>query len=472
MKGKLLQKLLLAGMGVFFIHTFSLAQVSLTGQIRTRTELRDGQGTLPAKDAKASFFTNQRTRLNLGYEAERFRILTSVQEVRVWGSDQSTISNLEGSKFFLHQAWGELILSDSATIKVDNLSVKAGRQEIIYDDSRLLGNLDWLQQARRHDAVVIKFSHKGWLADAGFAFSQNHGQDASNRSGSLYNGIPAAPVAPGTNGIGMLYKALQYGYFARTGKLGKASLLILKDDFQKTETVESATTFVLGVNSRVTVGGAVFATLTEHIKVSTAAYYQGNQDKLGNPLEAYNVTAAAAFKVNKFTTNPGFDFLSGNNTASQGKVNRRFDPLYGTPHKFWGMMDYFYAADPFGVDGSLSRSPGLLDLYIKNTFVAKENMTFTLDLHEFYAGNKVAAAKEGATAAKTAAGRLGTEIDFVVNYNILKNVNIEAGYATMLGTATLDLLEAPAANKQNTGQWAYLMLNFAPDFLAKAHPGK
>ncbi|GAA4445348.1 alginate export family protein [Pontibacter saemangeumensis] len=459
-------------MGVVIIHTSSLAQVSLTGQIRTRTELRDGQGTLPAKDAKASFFTTQRTRLNLGYAAERFRFLTSVQEVRVWGSDQSTISNLEGSKFFLHQAWGELILSDSVTIKVDNLSVKAGRQEIIYDDSRLLGNLDWLQQARRHDAVVIRFSHKGWIADAGFAFNQNHGQDTPNKSGSLYNGIPTAPVVPGTNGIGMLYKSMQYGYFARTGKLGKASLLFFKDDFQKTTTVENTTTFVPGVNSRVTVGAAVFATPSEHIKLTSAAYYQGNQDKLGNPLEAYNVTAAAAFKVYKFTTNPGFDFLSGNNTARQGKVNRRFDPLYGTPHKFWGMMDYFYAADQFGVDGSLSRSPGLLDIYLKNTFAAKENLVFTLDLHEFYAGNKVAAATEGATAEKTAAGRLGTEIDFVVNYNILKNVNIEAGYATMLGTTTLDLLKAPAANKQNTGQWAYLMLNFAPDFLAKANPGK
>src|SRR3712207_7983172 len=33
---------------------------------------------------------------------------------------------------------------------VDYFGFKIGRQELLYDDSRLLGNLDWLQQARRH----------------------------------------------------------------------------------------------------------------------------------------------------------------------------------------------------------------------------------------------------------------------------------------------------------------------------------
>ena len=464
MKKYLLKLLALTGVGLLLFPLSVSAQLSLTGQLRTRTELRDGQGTLPAPDAKASVFTSQRTRLNLGYGTDRYRFFVSAQEVRIWGSDQSTISALEGGKFFLHQAWGEMILSDSATIKVDNLSVKAGRQEIMYDDSRLLGNLDWLQQARRHDAIVIKFSHKGWIADAGFAFNQNAGKDTPGKSGNLYNGVPAAPVAPGSNGIGMMYKAMQYGYFARTGKFGKANVLVFKDDFQKMKTVENVLMPTAGVNSRVTVGGAIFSRPSENLQLNGAAYYQGGRDRFGKPLEAHNFTMDAVYTSGKFQVNPGFDYLSGDNTTRESRVNRRFDPLYGTPHKFWGFMDYFYVADPFGVDGNLTRSPGLANIFIRNKFKAARNLTFNLDVHEFYAGNEIAFSE---TTGITPDGRrLGTELDLVINYSPAKEVNLEAGYATIFATQNLNLLKAPAAVKQSRGQWAYLMLNFTPDFLA------
>lgn len=387
--------------------------------------------------------------------------------MRVWGADQSTISNLEGSKLFLHQAWGELILSDSTSIKVDNLSVKAGRQEIMYDDSRLLGNLDWLQQARRHDVVVLKFSHNGWQADAGFAFNQNHGKDTPGKSGNIYQSIPAAPIVPGTNGIGMMYKSLQYGYFARTGRFGKVTMLVLKDDFQKSETAAGVTTFKEGVNSRVTAGGALYAKPADKLQLNAAAYYQGNNDKWGNTLNAYNLTLDAAYAFDKLTINPGLDYLSGDNTTKQSKVNRRFDPLYGTPHKFWGFMDYFYVADAFGVDGNPNRSPGLVDYFVRNKYKASDKLLFTLDLHEFYAANKLAASDQ--QVGITPSGkRFGTELDLLVTYTFAKNVTLEAGYAAILATDNLKLVKAPAPVRQNYGQWAYLMLNITPDFLAEA----
>ncbi|HEY4650539.1 MAG TPA: alginate export family protein, partial [Pontibacter sp.] len=390
MKKGLLSSLLLTGAGLLLLQQQAWAQLTFTGQLRTRTELRDGQGTLPAPDAKASIFTNQRTRLNLGYSSDRYRFYVSAQEVRVWGSDQSTVSNLEGSKFFLHQAWGEVIFSDSATLNVDNLSVKVGGQEIAYDDSRLLGNLDWLQQGRRHDAVIVKFSHKGWVADAGFAFNQNHGKDTPGKTGTVFNGIPAAPVVPGTNGIGMLYKSMQYLYVARTGSFGKVSALLFKDDFQKMETVQGVATPKEGVNSRITVGGAFFSRFSGNLQLNAAAYYQGHNDRFGNTLDAYNLTLDAAYSSGKFSTNPGFDFLSGNNTARSSTVNHRFDPLYGTPHKFWGFMDYFYVADAYGVNGNPQQSPGLADFFIRNKYKATEKLVLTLDLHEFYTANRIA----------------------------------------------------------------------------------
>ena len=40
------------------------AQFTVSGQLRTRSELRNGQGTPQVADTAAAFFTSQRTRLN------------------------------------------------------------------------------------------------------------------------------------------------------------------------------------------------------------------------------------------------------------------------------------------------------------------------------------------------------------------------------------------------------------------------
>ena len=151
------------------------AQLTLSGQLRTRTEVRDGQGTLSPKAAAPAFFTSQRTRLHLGYGGYRFKFYTAIQDVRVWGQDASSINRITGEAndgLMVHEAWGEVMLLDtSATL--ENLSLKIGRQELLYDDSRLLGNLDWLQQGRRHDLVLLKLEHQGWMGHLGAAFNQN-----------------------------------------------------------------------------------------------------------------------------------------------------------------------------------------------------------------------------------------------------------------------------------------------------------
>ncbi len=74
---------------------------------------------------------------------------------------------------------------------IDNLSFKIGRQALIYDDVRLLGDLDWLQQARRHDALLVKALHHGWQVDLGAGFNQN--SDAFGITGTNYTAgnVPA-----------------------------------------------------------------------------------------------------------------------------------------------------------------------------------------------------------------------------------------------------------------------------------------
>jgi hypothetical protein len=452
----------------------SNAQFTLTGQLRTRTEYRNGQGTLPTFGSTPSVFTSQRTRLNIGYAIDRFRFYTSIQDIRVWGMDASTISNMDGNKLFLHEGWGEIIFNDTTFLKgINNLSLKIGRQEILYDDQRLIGNLDWLQQGRRHDAAILKFNKGTWQVDAGFAFNQNR---EKKNAGTIYVGNPypsqlgadsvAVNAAAGTNGIGTMYKTMQYLYAAKEVGFTRFTFLFFKDDFQKAANPVKTFDRGKGVNSRVTVGGAIFSNIMRKHRAEVYGYYQGNKDKDGKTLDAYMAGANILLGVGrKFLIGPGVDFLSGNNLNKATSVNHRFDPLYGTPHKFWGYMDYFYVADPYGWKGNNALSPGLLNLFLKIKYRLRDNLMANLDIHEFYAGNKVGDLST-ADPNDVLSKRLGTEFDFVLQYSLSKQVGIEAGYSMMFGTNTLDMLKAPIGNKRNIGNWAYLMVNIRPDFLA------
>ncbi len=443
------------------------AQFALTGQLRTRTELRAGQGTLQQKGDVPALFTSQRSRLNFGYTGYRFKVFTALQDVRVWGQDASSINRTTteaNNGLMLHEAYGEINFNDTAST-IENFSLKVGRQEIMYDDSKLLGNLDWLQQGRRHDAAVLKFSNKGWTADLGAAFNQNKELATNN----LYNGTPATAVGngnqiatatytAGTNGIGTMYKSMEYLYLGRKLYFGNASFLVLRDNFNK---YSGATKIpVRGVWSRVTLGGYINATILRKLQVTASVYHQMGKNKDGIELNANMASIYTAFQVGrKISIGPGFDYLSGDDgtkAVTASSKDQRFDPLYGTPHKFWGYMDYFYVASPFG-------KQGLMNYYFRTKYKPQDNLVATLDIHGFSTANKISDGKTG-----TLSSYLGTEIDLVLNYSMTKIINIEFGYSAMLAKSSLASKTIKnVANANLNANWAYLMIAIKPNFMAK-----
>jgi hypothetical protein len=437
------------------------AQFTLTGQLRDRVEVRAGQGTLQQEGDKAAFFTSQRTRLSAGYSGYRFKLFTTLQDVRVWGQDASSINRTTteaNNGILLHEAWAELSLVDTLST-IQNLSVKAGRQEISYDDQKVLGGLDWLQQGRRHDAIILKYANKGWIVDIGAAFNQNR----ELNTGTIYNGTNPAYGA-GTNGIGTLYKSFQYAYVGKKFFFGDLSFLFFKDDFNKYTTVTSGTPAVTTkVNveetwNRNTTGIYFNTNPVKTLNLTGSLYHQSSHNKDGKALNANMASITSTLQIGrKLFVGPGVDYLSGDDgTKATSTEDNRFDPLYGTPHKFWGSMDYFYAANGFG-------KQGLLNYFFKVKYNAKDNLTFSLDVHGFESAN---------TLSDGAGGKLnsylGTEIDFLVKYNMTKIINLEAGYSFM--QATNSMASAAVKNVGNanlTPQFAYIMLNIKPNFLAK-----
>lgn len=433
------------------------AQVTFSGQIRTRSEFRDGQGAPSRLEAPPAFFTSQRTRFNMGYAAHRYRIYTSLQDVRVWGQDASSINRITRDAYdglMLHEAWAEFSLVDTGRV-VKNFTLKIGRQELVYDDVRLLGNLDWLQQARRHDAALLKFDHRGWTAHVGAAFNQN----AERKSGTEYNGVPVGYPAS-TNGMGALYKSMQFIYLGRKLPFGNVSLLGFKDDFSRfsfaaNDSLKVNPLYTDKVWSRFTTGANVFGTAYQKLTFAFSAFYQGGRYREGTALNEYLLSASFLFAATPtVSVGPGVDITSGNNGADPSTTYQRFDPLYGTPHKFWGFMDYFYVADGFGPSG-------LVNYYVKTKFKIRENLLLTADLHRFVLPESIPA-ETGGQMDKA----LGSEVDLVLNYALTKVINIESGFSAMFSTPTMVSTKVKNVSEaDDISTWAYLMISIKPEFL-------
>ena len=132
-------------LGILFAQ-FATAQFTLSGEFRPRTERSHGYKSLASADQDASTITAQRTRLNAAYTSEFIKTGLVLQDVRRWGNQPQLVTN-EDYAVSVHQAWAEVLFSPE-------FSLKAGRQELVYDDSRIFGNVGWAHQA----SVMFPFS--------------------------------------------------------------------------------------------------------------------------------------------------------------------------------------------------------------------------------------------------------------------------------------------------------------------------
>ncbi len=427
---KKLFNLFVVAFAVFFFSGENVyaQSVVFSGEIRPRYEYRHGYKTLMPDGGTAANFISQRTRFNVFYGSKFFKFGLVLQDVRVWG-DVPQLNKSDRNGLSIHQAWGEVIFSKK-------LSLKLGRQEISYDDQRIFGNVGWAQQARSHDAAIIKYRPtKSTKIDVGFAYN--------SEGETLYK------ISYTVNS----YRTFQYiWYHGQFSKVGLSFLMLnngmpYKEGFNPQKIVYSQT-----IGSRVTYKGNA-------LKFNAALYYQGGKNKFDHSLSAMYFTANASYTLpQKFTFGIGGEYLSGTSSVNQAldKTDNSFKPLYGTNHKFNGWMDYFYA-------GSYMYSNGIIDINLP--LVKKiDKFTFKLIPHYFMAAAKVAVRQYDGTW-KNYNNGLGIEVDFSAGYALSKNMVISGGYSQMVATETLQVIKG--GNFKNTNNWAWLMFTFKPTFFSK-----
>ncbi len=403
-----------------------VAQFTLSGEFRPRTEYRHGYKALAGVDQDAAFFTDQRTRLNFDYKSKGYRFFVSMQDVRVWGAQKQLVVT-DGYTTTLHQAFAEIFLNDQFT-------VKAGRQEIIYDDHRIFGSVGWAQQARSHDAAIFKYNKDGFKLDVGLAFNQN----AAGLKGTTYT-------------VAKSYKTFQYLWLHKKMDKINFSILALNNGQQVKDFNGN---FISGVHYTQTIGTRV-GYKAGKLAAFLSYYYQGGAmaDSIGTKLNASLLGLDVAYKAtDNLTVVAGFEQQSGNSQVTASDEKNAFTPYFGTNHKFNGFMDYFYV-------GNHGQSVGLQDAYLKFKY-KKGKLNAGLDTHYF-----LAAADVNDGTGKAMAAGLGTEFDAYLGTKIAEGVAFKLGYSHMIGTETMQQLKGGDFNE--TSNWAYMMVVIKPTFIKK-----
>lgn len=424
------------------VATTMYAQFTLNGEIRPRTELKHGYKMPQAKETMFSAVTSQRTRLGFGYKSDMYDVGIQIQDVRNWGSQSQLVAN-DGASTTVHQAW--------ASVKFcETLALKVGRQELVYDDSRILGNVGWAQQARSHDVALFKMEKKdAFKIHAGFAV----------------NAVQTDVYAVANN-----YKSLQFVWFNKSfGDAYKLSVLALNNGKEDVTPAAGAVTTsysqIIGQRS-VYKTGDLTAGLNFYYQMgeTTDTYVDDSGDNQKQAIGAYNFMIDLNYKLNEnISVGAGFEMLSGNNqTEEDAKTNletqHAFTPLYGTNHKFNGWMDYFYVGNHGG-------SVGLNDAFVKVSY-KKDKFLSGAHIHYFMANGEVLDVEETAKSGEITAmsSGLGTELDLYAGYKLGKGVLLKAGLSMMFATETMHAIKGTDFDNAGTNYWGWAMIVVKPTF--------
>ena len=320
------------------------------------------------------------------------------------------------------------------------MRTKIGRQMIALDDDRIFGTFDWHPAGRSHDALNISWKKQNTDVQTYFAFNQNYNTigNVNNPAGQYFSPENAQP-----------YQHLQMIY-AKYNFTPKHYLSVLANNIGFKDLKTDNKTYNMQ-----TIGANYFGN-GNLWNVGLSAYYQFGETNVGRKTSATLLSAVVDYKINKPSKiGLGIDYLSGDNTNKPTQeATNIFNPLYGTHHKFYGIMDYFYTGNPHG-------NVGLLDTYVRYSSVINPKLSISAVGHFFNSGAKIYQNNQKKS------NYLGSELDLSFNYNIMKNISLTGGYSNFFNTESLQYLKK-TPNARGNQDWVWLSLNINPQiFKAK-----
>lgn len=401
---------------------FSLA---LGGQYFARGEARDNRDFATATEDQA-FGVDHRARVSVRASAkERVGVLLEVQDIRGWGTETNTITNMPFTSF--HQGFVDAKVTDFFQLRV-------GRQELSYGEDRLIGNLDWAQTARAFDGVFFRITASKHVTLDGF--------------GMLLN--PPAFVTSSTTSTRFHNSGSYFtGLYARA-RVGKAGL-----DVYTLGLLEDPGSAALGSrhdNNRLTVGARGFGAIGWLSLLGEAAFQTGKGcTPACGPGESDDTILAGAMAGRATLTFPvwGNPYVTGEFSAASGDGTPRdgtdngFHQLFPTAHAHLGYMDYVAWQNVIAGRGTIGFRPWGAHVW--------------LDVWRFAAWDPRGAwyAANGsvflAADPNRTSGDMGTEIDLSVTVPINPHFAVAGNFSVFVPGAM-------AAPRNSLSTWGFLSI--------------
>ena len=149
---------------------FDISKLTISGDLRVRPEFRNNT-TFGARKAN-TFFVQQWARLGFNYSVSPdVTFFFQPQFSKNWGVNTpnatmtETDANGTGGTIFARQAF--MLVRN---FLVPNLTIKAGRQLVVWGNHRMFGHFDWNNVGWAHDGVTLNYKlskttslNVGWL---------------------------------------------------------------------------------------------------------------------------------------------------------------------------------------------------------------------------------------------------------------------------------------------------------------------
>ena len=383
------------------VKQFTIDNVKITwgGDFRLRYEYKqDFDFNDEVNDKDGLWYA--RTRFNMGANFNN-KVLLFFEglDSREWVSNLSP--KTQKDNFDLHQLY--FLLSKPNDLPV---SLKVGRQELIYGAKRLVSAPTWSNNIRSFDAVKVTYNPKLFDVDLFWGNVVQYFDRKFNdgKFGEHFFGLYTT------------YKGIQGSRFdLYTLNLIDKHRLVTGEDKHE------------GDSERYTVGTRGEGKLPRYDAWGYGyefAYQCG--DKASDKIKAYAYHVDLNYSFTKFLAQPmikiEYNFATGDNDPKDGKAET-FNPLFPTAHEPYGIIDLFRWANMKEVALSLEFSP------------LKDRIKGYLQYHRFYLdetedawynarGKKV---KNGTFA--DVSDFVGEEADFYLKYKVLSFLELQCGYA-------------------------------------------
>ncbi|MCF8299000.1 MAG: alginate export family protein [Saprospiraceae bacterium] len=424
MKKYLFLVFLFSGLGSF--SQIQPKSFSLAADFRSRFEYRDGYKRILSNDEEFAAFFGQRSRLILNFTSNKLLSNFSFQEAGIWGENEW----LETARpIGIYQAWVEYIFS------YKRLSLKIGRQELEYDDGRLLSKHDWEESGATHDIAVLKYC----IPEKDFCIHNGMGINAARKSEAKIS-----------------YNVKNYKYLAFLwankqfwDKKLDISATAIADGNEKQDTLNI-------IYTRGTFGSAV-KFMKNKLKLKGSYFHQLGKNKEGKNVNTYFYSGSVNYQPFKsLNTGIGLDNYSGTNMSNPNSQTQTetFDILFGDRHNFLGSMDYFQSPADF--------ITGIKDFHFKMKLQMNWVNRLDLTYHYFTLNNRYIIENQILT--KLNNMELGHEFDFFLHHTHLKEAIIQAGYSFIIPSETMNILKANNPNKNKFANFFWISVQFTPTF--------